>query len=110
MNNTINWYGSSRAEYEYTVHELPCRPKEGQDGNYIFAKESGSFWKAVYVGQGDLQQRYDAALHEKCVTSKSATHYHFHLNSDSVKRRNEERDIIAGNSECKWPTGCNGHD
>ena len=110
MNDTVNWRGSSGVEYKYTVHELPWRPDEGQIGNYIFAKKLGSFWNAVYVGQGDLRERYDAALDEGCVTSKSATHYHGHLNSNSVNRRNEERDIIAGNSECKWPKGCNGHD
>ena len=110
MSNKVNWRGSSNAEYEYTVYELPWPPKEGQDGNYIFAKKSGGNSYAVYVGQGDLRERYDAALHEGCVTKKSATHYHCHLNSNSVKRRNEERDIIAGNSECKWPKGCNGHD
>ena len=107
---TVNWHGKSGTSYAYNVHEISWRPKPEQEGNYIFAKLSGSVWRAVYVGQGDLQSRYDAALAEGCVTTKNATHYHAHLNSNEVARRNEETDIINGNPECNWPEGCNGHD
>ena len=110
MSSMIDWRGNSGALYNYAVYELPWPPNAGQDGNYIFAKRISGIWYAVYIGQGDLRARYDAALREGCVTSKSATHYHFHLNSDASARRNEERDLIAGNPECKWPNGCNGHD
>ena len=41
---------------------------------------------------------------------KGATHYHEHMNYDKDARRGEESDIIAGNPECNWPVGCNGHD
>ena len=64
---------------------MPWRPSSGQHGNYIFAKAVNSVWQPVYIGQGDLQARYNAALREGCVTSKGATHYHEHLNSNIVR-------------------------
>ena len=110
MAETTTWRGASGKTYTYYIDKLPWRPKADQDGNYIFAKKINGVWHAVYVGQGDLQDRYDAALKEGCVTRKNSTHYHRHLNNDTSARRAEEDDIIAGNPECKWPNGCNGHD
>ena len=107
MSNTFSWQGESGSSYAYTVHDLSWRPNEDQDGNYVFAKLVNGIWHAVYIGQGDLQTRYDAALREGCVTAKSATHYHEHLNSNKAARTQEESDIIAGNPECMSPTGCN---
>ena len=107
MNNL--WAGASGAGYEYAVHELPSRPPN-YIGNYIFAKVVNDVWHAVYIGQGNLQDRHDAAIKEGCVTQKGATHYHEHLNYDEIARKGEESDLIAGNPECEWPQGCNGHD
>ena len=105
-----DWRGASGSSYTYTIHPMPWRPSSGQHGNYIFAKTVNSVWQPVYIGQGDLQARYDAALREGCVTSKGATHYHEHLNSDEPARKREESDLISGHPICKWPRGCNGHD
>ena len=110
MADTTKWYGSSGTSYTYTVHDKSWRPAANQEGNYIFAKKIQGIWHAVYIGQGDLQKRYDAALREGCVTDKGATHYHEHLNNSQTSRKSEETDIIDGNPECKWPKGCNGHD
>ncbi len=107
MPDTFEWRGGSRQKYKYFIAKLPWRPAANQDGNYIFAKKISGIWHAVYVGQGDLQDRYDAALKEGCVTRKGATHYHRHLNGLAADRRSEESDIIAGNPECRSPTGCN---
>ena len=68
------------------------------------------YWLPIYIGQGDLQDRYDAALAEGCVESKNATHYHVRSNGNKVDREGEESDLIAGNTQCEWPNGCNGHD
>ncbi len=106
----LTWQGKSGSKYRYNVHEISWRPSKDQDGNYVFAKLEGDIWYAVYVGQGDLQSRYDAALDEGCVTRKGATHYHAHLNNDKDARIDEEKDIINGNPECKWPVGGNDHD
>ena len=110
MSETTYWQGKSGQSYTYTVHPLSWRPGANQDGNYIFAKVVNGVWKAVYIGQGDLQERYDAALREGCVQMKSATHYHERLNNSVTAREQEENDLISGNPECEWPVGCNGHD
>lgn len=107
---TVNWPGSSGTTYTYHVNQLPWRPDAGQEGNYIFAKVVNGVWKAVYIGQGILRDRYDAALQEGCVSTKGATHYHAHLNASASARLSEEQDLIDGRPECIWPTGCNGHD
>ena len=106
---SFKWIGDSGNSYEYAVHELDWQPPSYK-GNYIFAKIANGAWHAVYVGQGNLQDRYTAAIAEGCVTKKGATHYHEHLNYDEDARRDEEGDIIAGNPECNWPVGCNNHD
>ena len=110
MTDSVNWKGASGASYVYSVHKLPWRPAANQKGNYIFAKAVNNYWHPVYIGQGDLQERYDAALKEGCVRDKAATHYHVHTQNDKAARENEESDLIAGNPKCKWPEGCNGHD
>lgn len=109
---TTTWIGESGEEYEYKTVNLPHRPPKDVKGNYIFAKQVGGIWLAVYVGEGILRQRYDAALKEECVTEKGATHYHYHTDHSQSRsaRREEESDIIEGNPECKAPKGCNGTD
>ena len=107
------WKGESGKRYIYRTFEMPHKPPEDTKGNYIFAEQLGNgTWFAIYVGQGDLRDRYNAALREGCVTEKGATHYHYHTNNQSsvVKRLREENDIIEGNPECESPLGCNGQD
>ena len=111
MSDQHDWTGASGKSYGYAVHELPWRPETNQDGNYIFAKKVGGIWLAVYIGQRDLQRRYDDALDEGCVTDKGATHYHEHLQSSRQARLDEEQDLIDGNPECKEERGgCNGYE
>ena len=107
MSDTFNWRGASGSTYTYHIRSLSWIPDPGQDGNYIFAKLVNGYWHAVYVGQGDLRNRRDAAIRDGCVNRKGATHYHVHLNNDVAARRAEESDIIAGNPECVAPVGCN---
>ena len=111
---TTTWEGVSGKQYIYMTFELLHEPPKDTTGNYIFAKQSSSgTWSAVYVGQGNLRDRYDAALQEGCVTDKDATHYHYHTDNQSSEtdRLREESDIIEGNSECKASRGgCNGTD
>ena len=103
------WHGFG-TNYEYSVYALPHRPPNGALGNYIFVKSVRIGWEAVYIGQGILSERYDAALKECCVTRKEATHYHFHLNNNKDARKEEEEDLIFCYPECKWPDGCNGYE
>ena len=108
---TVNWTGESGKKYNFYIRKLPNRPpNKDERGNYIFCKVSNGYYSPIYIGEGKLQERYDAAIAEKCVNSKGATHYHVHLNSDQAARKTEESDLIAGNTQCEWPNGCNGHD
>ena len=102
-----SWPGESGRLYPYEYAPLPARPLTNAEGNYVFAKRIGGVWFAVYVGQGKLRDRYDAAMREGCVARKSATHYHWHLNASGPVRELEELDIIRGNTECRAPEGCN---
>ena len=80
-------------------------------GNYIFAKQLLGVWQAIYVGQGNLRARYNAAIRERCVLRKGATHYHFRIDEFPAEhlRILEEQDIIEGNPKCKEENGgCNG--
>ena len=106
---SATWFGESNKKYRYRVTRISARPTTNESGNYIFSKiNPRGWWDAVYVGQGKLRDRYDAALQEGCVTKKNATHYHSHLNAWYSDRTEEESDIIKGNTECKHPRGCNG--
>ena len=107
--SVIHWTGISGKMYEYSVIGLPASPPSGK-GNYIFAKKAMNDYGAVYVGQGDLKDRYDAAIQEGCVTRRGATHYCAHIRNaySESERLLEEQDIIAGNQEClKQNGGCN---
>lgn len=106
-NGTCEWTGISGTSYTYHVHNISWRPGPNQNGNYIFAKVVNGVWQPVYIGQGNLQERYDAAIKEGCVTTKGATNYHVHLESDQGARELEEADLIAGHPTCMEPTGCN---
>ena len=107
-----SWRGESGTHYQFGEHQLPHNPPD-RTGNYIFAKRHpNGYWLAVYVGEGNLRDRYNAAIKEGCVTRKEATHYHFHTRNENLPytRGKEESDIIEGNTECKHPRGCNGVD
>lgn len=107
MAETIEWQGASGHRYTYYIHDMSFDPNAGQDGNYIFARQVSSGWEAVYVGQGDVKDRKNAAINEGCVDEKGATHFHCHIHSVESDRRAEERDVLAGNPEAYVPTGCN---
>lgn len=108
MLQQVNWLGASGTIYSYFVYPIHERPPTNDKGNYIFAKRRPlGGWDAVYVGQGELRNRYDAAIREKCVNRKGATHYHRHMNPIDVRREAEEADIIDGHPECRAPDGCN---
>ena len=88
----------------------PSGPPGEMVGVYVFAKVLGPYWEAVYIGEGEFTDRYQAAIKEGCVVDKGATHFHMHFEEDDVARKALERDLIDGHPECKWPTGCNGID
>ena len=108
MSAIVNWTGASGRKYEYHAWYVRSRPGDPEEeGNYIFAKIENGYWIPLYIGQGLLQRRYDAALQEGCVVSKGASHYHVHLENNRERRIQEEIDIIDAFPQCKRPTGCN---
>jgi hypothetical protein len=105
---TTAWVGASGASYTYYVYTLPHSFKEGQDGNYIYAKLEDKKWKPVYIGEGDLGERVSDEHHQaSCIKSKGATHIHAHLNTDEAARKAEEADLLKAHPEAYKPTGCN---
>ena len=103
------WIGISGKEYPYELVPLGASLPES-NGNYVFTKNLLGTWHAVYVGQGYLPARYQAAIKEGCVQRHGATHYSYHIRhaNNEDARKKEESDIIDGNPECKAPAGCNG--
>ena len=97
---------------KYKFHILPLDfvfdPKD--EGNYIFAKltnPSTEYYDAVYIGEGNLNDRTKAHIREGCVTAKGATHIHAHLNADEDARKSEESGLLAKHTEAYVPLGCN---
>ncbi len=107
MADKATWAGASGTKYDYFVYDLDWSPNPDQDGNYIFARIDNGFWKAVYIGEGDIAARKADHLNNGCVTLKGASHFLCHLNSDGVARRYEEGDLLASHQEAYAPTGCN---
>ena len=101
------WQGSSGKEYGYWVHKLPYSCDPNQDGNYIFAKFVNNTWSAVYIGQGDINERVNDETHYECAISKGATHVHVHTKPLESDRQAEEKDLLKGNPEAYSPSGCN---
>lgn len=103
------WTGYTDRSYYFEVQNIETPPPDGIDGNYVFARwdRSKSRWVPVYIGKGELSERYDEAMEDRCVTGK-ATHYHWHENSEKRKHDREEADLIHGNPECMVKYGgCN---
>ena len=103
----IQWSGGSGTQYGFFIHTLPYTCGTGQDGNYIFAKPVNNGWHAVYIGEGDINDRVNDPEHYQCAARKGATHVHVHLNANQQARRNEESDLLSGNPEAYEPSGCN---
>ena len=105
---TCTWIGASKAKYKYFVYELPYSFKEGQDGNYIYARLVEGKWRPIYIGQGDLHDRVSDSHHKAdCIKSKGATHVHAHLNGKKEDREAEEADLLANYPQAFEPKGCN---
>jgi hypothetical protein len=103
----INWTGKSGEEYSYIIFPKGTEFKE-IGGNYIFAKEAGSMWDALYIGEGNLKIRTQDSEHLACAELNGFTHYHVHVNENENERKSEEEDMIQGNIECLFENGgCN---
>ena len=97
----IVWTGKSGAKYTYSVFPRDPSATNWADtaGNYIFAKQSGSTWKAIYIGEtGSFKTRLTNS-HEKlpCARNYGYTHIHAHRNGGGLAARNKEEDDLIKN-------------
>lgn len=107
VNSELYWHGASGKEYRYWSKGLPYSCDPGQNGNYIFAKNVGGTWFAIYIGQGDINDRANDPVHYDCAIDKGATHVFVHTNSSESDRRAEETDLLNAHPEAYVPIGCN---
>ncbi|MBS4056518.1 MAG: hypothetical protein KGZ82_04285 [Bacteroidales bacterium] len=107
MSDTFQWKGRSGNHYNYQVFPINQRFDQGILGNYIFARRDVVGWWAIYIGEGDIDQRTQDATHRNCAIQKGATHIHAHINSNELRRKEEEKDLLDGNDVAYSPMGCN---
>ena len=103
MAQEIIWQGASGANYRYWIYPVG-NSFNPAPGNYIFAKQGGGGWHAVYIGEtGDLSERFDSHHKAGCISRNGATHIHVHRNDGGVTaRRSEEADLVR-----RWNPPCN---
>ncbi len=96
---TVTWYGSSGAAYEYSVYSLEPNWND-VPGNYVFTKWTMNGWVAIYVGEtGSLRDRLNSLVSHhayNCAARNGMTHIHARTNVGGVVRRQaEESDITS---------------
>lgn len=101
------WMGASRNYYEFEVYEIDMNFKSFLDGNFIFAKNVNNIWKAVYIGEGNLQEEIFNTQYRSDAIKNGATHIHVHENNSEYVRKMEEEDLLGYHTEAYIPNGCN---
>jgi hypothetical protein len=93
---TVNWNGLSGRSYTYQVYLLGTKFND-VPGNYIFARWTGTGWRAIYIGQAkSLSNRISGHEVWPCANQNGATHIHAHTNqAGETAREAEEADLIA---------------
>jgi len=92
---TVIWKGFSGQTYGYNVYRLGSTAWRDLPGNYIFAKQVGQDWRAIYIGQTEsFRDRLPGHNELPCVSRNGATHIHVHVNRYKDARLSEERDLI----------------
>jgi len=65
-------------------------------GNYIFAKDNGPTWSAIYIGQTEsFKDRLPSHDKLPCAQRNGFTHIHARANENEASRLKEEADLIA---------------
>ncbi|MSO66147.1 MAG: hypothetical protein EXQ85_10235 [Alphaproteobacteria bacterium] len=109
MLETEKWYGASGRGWVFTVSALPCAVEPaGRNGNFVFCRRDGNRWRAIYIGEGELETTVATLQRDSCVAGKGATHVHWRFTGGGPPMRGEiDADLRAGNAECRAPSGCN---
>ena len=106
------WTGATGTEYTYFIYTRSEaeRLDSGHKGNYILAKkvvhrlrpwmQPVTYWKAIYIGQGDLGDRARDHKDSGCINDAGSTHFHCHVRNGSSKkaRTDEEADLTKEHS------------
>lgn len=106
---THDWRGVSGKTYRYYIHPRHPSIKEGQLGNYVYAKiDSEGNWVPIYIGQGELSIRaHEEQQQIGCINSKGATYIHLHVNVEETDRLAEQEDLLTNHAQAYFPNGCN---
>ena len=109
MPKGVVWKGKSGEQYGFAVFPLPIRTNfSHKEGNYIFTKDEDGAWRAIYIGQGDLDDHITEGQDDECIKSKGATHVCMIIEPGGVdERRAMEKDLLAEHIEAYAPIGCN---
>lgn len=95
MATTHTWHGVSGKGYQYTVYNINTSWND-VPGNYIYAGQTSTGWKAAYIGQTkSFKDRLPDHNEEACAKRNGATHIHAHVNNGGeAARKAEEADLI----------------
>lgn len=105
-NEIVNWPNGKGGTYPFHVFQIALfhgNPK----GNYIFARKVNNGWEAVYIGEGDINERIKDHVNNKPLIVKGATHIHIMEVNDKETSFQIETELLEGNTEAYEPTGCN---
>jgi hypothetical protein len=92
---SIVWIGKSGKKYTHWLYKMGTEFL-ATPANYIFCKQSGNGYQAIYIGQtGNISERFDNHHKMPCITKNGATHICVHKSSESESERCvEESDLI----------------
>jgi len=98
--STIHRWEGREDGYGYVVHRFDADIRDVK-GNYIYARQEGNEWVAVFVGQRVLSAatNLDSPPQAECIRTHGATHVHVHQFYEfESARRKEELDLIAAHN------------
>jgi hypothetical protein len=104
--NYLDWTGKSGNVYRY--YEISFNNVPFNIGNYMFVRQIGQTFYALYIGEGNIKERINDKEHLQCATKKGFTHIFAHENMYEQSRKFEENDLVQEHTEC-WVEngGCN---
>lgn len=105
----FKWTGASGKVYRMEAFSLDTVVKPGISGNYVFGElnEDGTKIRAIYIGEGNLQDRINFRIREGRVQEKGCNCFCAMINEDEDSRKEIEDDLLASNPNSNEPIGCN---
>ncbi|MBM3503771.1 MAG: hypothetical protein FJX65_07825 [Alphaproteobacteria bacterium] len=105
---TEKWFGATGHGWVFTVDALPVAfEHKGRNGNYVFCRRDGNSWRAILIGQGNLEEAVTQGQKNPCIAAKGATHVHWRFTGGGEPMRREiDQDLRSGHPSAKAPAGC----